>query len=237
MTRTPIWKSIAETLRHEIGAGSYRPGDKLPTEAALATRFGVNRHTVRHALADLADTGLVRSRRGAGTFVAQAPTDYPIGKRVRYRENLRAAGRAPGTRALSSATRLGNDEECDALQLAAGSPVHVFEGLMLGDGQPYGLYHSVFPAARFPTLPEVFERAQGVTAALRQFGVEDYTRAWTRLTALRASATQALHLEVAEGAPLLRSVGLSIDSAQRPVQLGRTWFAGDRITLTLSDSD
>ena len=52
MPRTPVWKSIAATLEAEIGQGHYRTGDKLPTEAALSARFGVNRHTVRRALAD-----------------------------------------------------------------------------------------------------------------------------------------------------------------------------------------
>ncbi|HHB81205.1 MAG TPA: GntR family transcriptional regulator, partial [Aliiroseovarius sp.] len=53
MTRDPIWKAIAETLAAEIARGHYAPGAKLPTEAQLARRFGVNRHTVRRATADL----------------------------------------------------------------------------------------------------------------------------------------------------------------------------------------
>ena len=51
--KTPLWQAIADTLRAEITSGHYPPGDRLPSEAALATRFGVNRHTVRHALAQL----------------------------------------------------------------------------------------------------------------------------------------------------------------------------------------
>ena len=66
MARSPIWKSIAATIGDEIAKGHYGPGDKLPTEAALSARFGVNRHTVRHALSDMAERGLVRARRGAG---------------------------------------------------------------------------------------------------------------------------------------------------------------------------
>ncbi|MEO0914084.1 MAG: GntR family transcriptional regulator, partial [Pseudomonadota bacterium] len=93
MRRTPIWKSIADTLTTEIAEGQYGPGAKLPTEASLAHRFGVNRHTVRHALSSMAEEGLVLSRRGAGVFVAQNPTDYPIGRRVRFHQNLAAAGR------------------------------------------------------------------------------------------------------------------------------------------------
>ena len=109
MTRKPIWSAIADTLTAEIGAGHYRPGDKLPTEAALSARFGVNRHTVRHALASLAEAGLVHSRRGAGVFVAQRPTDYPLGRRVRFHQNVLAAGQTPSRRITREETR-----PCDA---------------------------------------------------------------------------------------------------------------------------
>ena len=81
--RTPIWTAIAHSLRSDIAAGVYGPDDKLPTESALAARFGVNRHTVRHAIKALAGEGLVLPRRGAGGCVASTPTDYPIVRRVR----------------------------------------------------------------------------------------------------------------------------------------------------------
>ena len=58
-------------------------------------------------------------------------------------------------------------------------------------------------------------------------------RVSTRLTAVRASATQALHLHLSEGDPLLRSSGVNVDDAGTPVEYGRTWFAGDRVTLTV----
>ncbi len=79
MTRSPIWQVIAETLRAELADGRYAPGEKLPTEAQLAGRFGVNRHTVRRALSELGTEGLVWSRRGAGVFVSVPPaTENPI---------------------------------------------------------------------------------------------------------------------------------------------------------------
>lgn len=236
MPRTPIWKSIAATLSAEIGDGLYRPGDKLPTEAQLSTRFGVNRHTVRHALSALVAAGTVHTRRGAGAFVAQTPTDYPIGKRVRFHRNVAAAGRTPAKTVLSVETRPASPAEQEALALTRDAMVHAYDGLSLADDQPIALFRSVFPAARFPDLPQALARSGSVTAALAEAGVSDYTRSSTRLTAKAATATQALHLRIAEGAPILRSVGINVDAAGVPIEYGRTWFAGDRVTLTL-DAD
>jgi GntR family phosphonate transport system transcriptional regulator len=233
LPRTAIWKSIAATLAEEIARGHWGVGERLPTEAELSARFGVNRHTVRRSLAALGEEGLVHSRRGAGVFVAGRPTDYPIGRRVRFHQNLRAAGRLPEKEILTVATRLADAEEAEALDLARRAEVHAYEGLSLADGQPIALFRSVFPAARFPDLPRHLIDERSVTAALARGGVADYTRASTKLAAVPASPTQGLHLRLPEGSPLLRSVSVNIDTAGRPVEYGHTWFAGDRVTLTV----
>ncbi|MCE8556079.1 phosphonate metabolism transcriptional regulator PhnF [Ruegeria pomeroyi] len=233
MSRIPVWKTIALSLTEDIAEGRYGEGDQLPTEAQLAATHGVNRHTVRRALADLADQGLVHARRGAGVFVAARPTDYAIGKRVRFHKNIAAGGRIPGKRILTLLTRAADATEAEALGLPAGAQVHVYDGLSLADGQPIAVFQSVFPAARFPGLPEVLTETRSVTAALQRLGVADFTRVSTRLTARPASATQALHLRLNEGAPLMFSTGINVDPDGQPVEYGRTWFAGDRVTLTL----
>jgi GntR family phosphonate transport system transcriptional regulator len=233
--RSPIWKAIATSLSNDIAEGVYQQGDKLPTEAVLAARFGVNRHTVRHAMAALADKGIVFARRGAGVFVAMKPTDYPIGRRVRFHQNLTAAGRTPAKEVLLLETRTAHASEADALDLEAGAAVHVYEGLSLVENTPIALFRSVFPAERFPDMLVHLRRDPSVTAALAQSGVVDYTRASTRVNAKLATVTQALHLRIAEHAPILRTVSVNEDPDGRPLEVGRTWFAADKVTLTLSD--
>lgn len=233
MARTALWQSIATTLTAEIAAGHYRPGDRLPTEGALAARFGVNRHTLRRAVAALAADGLVLSRRGAGVFVAATPTDYALGRRVRFHRNLAASGKVPGREILSVETRASDMTEARALRLDTGAPVHVCEGLSLADGQPIALFRSVFPACRLPALPLHLRAHLSVTRALAAHGVADYTRADTRITAQIATASQAIHLRVQEGDPILRTVAINLDPAGTPIEYGMTWFSGDRITLVL----
>lgn len=231
--KTPIWQAIANALRSDLAEGRYAPGDKLPTEAALAERFGVNRHTVRHGISALVEEGLIRTRRGSGAFVAATPTDYAIGKRVRFHENLIAAGRRPEKRVLHIEERAATTGEAQALRIAQGGRVCAYHGLSLADGQPVAVVESVFPAEYLRDVAAALAAHSSITEALKTVGVTDYTRASTRLTAVRASATQALHLQVSEGDPLLKSTSVNVDEAGVPVEYGRTWFAGDRVTLTL----
>lgn len=220
-------------MTDDIAQGRYDTGDKLPAEAQLAARFGVNRHTVRRALAEMAAGGLVHARRGAGVFVAAKPTDYPIGKRVRFHQNISKGGQTPAKQILTTETRAAAAGEAAALGLSPGDPVHVYDGLSLADGQPIALFQSIFPAERFPEMLTALEETQSVTAALQRCGIEDYTRLETRITARQATATQALHLRVPEGAPILRTTGINVDAEGIPIEYGRTWFAGDRVTLTV----
>lgn len=229
----PVWAHIRATLAKEIAAGQYRPGDKLPTEAALAARFGVNRHTVRRALADLTDAGVVHSRRGAGVFVRMRPTDYAIGRRTRFHANLAEAGRIASKTVLRLETRAADAREAAALDLAPGAEVHVWEGISRADDEPIALFLSAFPAQGLPGLPEALRETRSVTAALVRCGVDDYTRHATRVSAESADAAQARHLQCAAGAPLLRTVAVNIDPDGRPVEYGRSWFAGARVQLVL----
>ena len=232
LPRTALWTSIAETLSEEIAKGHYRPGDKLPTEAQLSARFGVNRHTVRHAIQSLVQAGTVHSRRGSGVFVMVQPTDYPLGLRVRFHQNIAASGRTASRQFNRLETRGCDDAEAEALCLTAGTPVHVVEGISMADGQPIAVFRSVFPAERLPELLKHAQQNQSVTAALAACGVADYTRRSTRITARLATAVQGIALRLAEGAAILRSEAVNVDPSGQPVEYGLTWFAGDRVTLT-----
>lgn len=237
-TREPIWRQIANVLKEELAAGLYPPGARLPTEAQLSTRFGVNRHTVRRALAALAEDRLVIARRGSGVFVADAPrADYPISRRVRFQQNVVASGRTPSREVLRIETRRAAPEEATALDLPEHAQVHVFEGISLGDDMPLAHFRSVFPAERFPELPAGLRRHASVTSALRAAGLADYVRISTRVTATLAKGTRAGLMRLPEGAALLRTEAINADPDGRPIEFGISWFSGDRVALTIGPDD
>lgn len=229
----PIWKQIESELSLEVSEGRYPPGSKLPTEAELSKRFGVNRHTVRRAIAAMQTSGLLYARRGSGVYVSARPLSYPLGRRVRFHESLTAAGQTASKEILRIETIGSGAREAMALNLASGTNVIVWEGLGLADDVPVSLFQSWFPAALGPAFVETLRATRSVTAALTEAGIPDYTRASTEISAELATGLRARHLRLRDGAPVLRTVAINVDSAKNPVEYGRTWFAGDRLKLTV----
>src|SRR6516164_3089932 len=86
-----LWRRVADQLERAIADGSYPVETRLPGEIEIAQRLGVNRHTVRRALAALADRGFVRAERGSGTYVETRRLRYPISSRTRFSEIVGAA--------------------------------------------------------------------------------------------------------------------------------------------------
>ena len=97
----PLWQRIEAALREDLAGGRFGPGERLPGEHALAQRFGATRNTVRRALAEMQNAGLLRIVHGQGCFVREEPIIYEIGERTRLTENLLAQN-AQGARRLLS---------------------------------------------------------------------------------------------------------------------------------------
>ncbi|MEM7423294.1 MAG: phosphonate metabolism transcriptional regulator PhnF [Pseudomonadota bacterium] len=228
----PLWIQIRDALSREIADGRFGQGMRLPTEADLSHRFGVNRHTVRRALAAMKEAGLVTARRGSGVYVTGHAIPYKLGRRSRFTRNLHDGGH-PGTRQILRLETIPcTAEERSVLGLSVTEPVHVLEAVGIISDVPVFYGQSVLPSAGLERFPAAMSETLSITAALKACGIDDYQRDWTRLTVESAAGTMAGHLMIAEGAPLLRSVSLNRTN-NRPIEFSRTWFCADRIELVV----
>ncbi|MDR3515596.1 MAG: phosphonate metabolism transcriptional regulator PhnF [Azospirillaceae bacterium] len=228
-----VWRQIQRTLEQEIAQGRLRPGDRLPTEHELAAMFKVNRHTVRRALAELEEKGVLRVEQGRGTFVHEAILAYPLSRRTRFSANLKNAGREAGARLLSSCCVAADAAVATALGLDPGAAVVILETAGSADGRPIDNARQHFAAARFPDLVEVYGQAGTITATLRHYGVIDYERKWTRIQARMPSDAEADVLLLPRNRPVLITEALDVDSDDRPLLYGITCFASDRVQLVV----
>lgn len=231
------WRRVADDLRSRIAGGDI--GGALPSEMELAARYGVNRHTVRRALAFLSEEGIVKAERGKGTFVQRRPRRvlYPIGARTRFSENMARHSLEPAGRIIRTAMTPADDVTSAWLQCAIGTPLHRLDRLSVVDGAPMSRSTSWFSAERFPDIIEAYAETGSITKALRRSGLSDYGRAETRITAERVSADDAELLRCASDAVVLISRAVDADLEGRPIQFVCTAFLADRIELMFGSTD
>jgi GntR family phosphonate transport system transcriptional regulator len=199
----------------------------------MATRFGVNRHTVRRAIAALAQRGLVRAERGSGTFVEPKRIAYPIRQRTRFSEIVGGAGRAAGGRLVTAMVEAAVPGIAARLKLKAGTPVMRLEIIRQADRIPISAVTSWLAAARFPGAARVYGTTHSMTRTLAHFGVRDYVRKSTHISAAIAEAADAARLKVALGRPILVVESVDVDAEGCPVLTTRSRFAADRLEFII----
>lgn len=229
----PIWRQIAAELEGEIDHGVYGPGDRLPTEAALAQRFAVNRHTLRRAMSHLQEQGKVRIEQGRGTFVQNDLIDYAIGARTRFSQNVSSANRLPSKTLLRAEQVRADPAVARNLGIRKGAPVILIESVSEVDGKPIGVSTAYFPAKRFDGMIPAFRETLSITEALKACGVADYKRFSTRVTATMPGRQLAAHLQQPPTRPVLQTESINVDLDGRAIEYGITFFASDRTQLVM----
>ena len=209
-----------------------RDGALLPSERVLAERFGVARMTVRGALGELENQGLVHRVAGRGTFVRQPALTHSDIFRS-FSEEMRIRGLTPGARSFRARTRPAARAVAARLGIEPGAPVHAIERVRTADGVPMALERTNLSADRFPDLLAALGRDDYLYDLLAsRIGVRlesaEQTVAIARLT-----AAQARRLEVAEQDPAFLIERAALDSMGHVIEFGRSLYRGDRYSVRM----
>jgi GntR family phosphonate transport system transcriptional regulator len=219
-TRFPVWRLIQSDLEAEIRSGLIGPGDQLPSENELAERFGVNRHTVRMALANLAMLGLVRARRGRGVFVEDRPPEYRITRDSKWSEIERQMNAGPSGRVVGTDDRLATAAIAAHLGVAENAPLLLVETVRGASPSLLIYSYHLFEKARFAGIGEAVARTGSFTQALAEHGVDAFYRASTWLDCRMPRPREAEALAIPLDAPVMVMMYVDSDAAGRPLLYG-----------------
>jgi GntR family phosphonate transport system transcriptional regulator len=206
-----LWRQIADRIRASIAGGEYDETGRVPPEMVLASQFGVNRHTVRSALAALAQEGIVKAVQGIGTMIERKERlNFPISRRTRFNEGIGAQARETEGILLTSAEEPASEDLAHRLRLAIGAPLIRLETLRKADG-----------------------RGVSRATAFRSLGVSDYVRVTTEITASHADGEDMQDLGLSAGAIVLVTHSVNADPDGVPVQYAVSRFPADRVQFTI----
>jgi len=228
-----LWRCIADDFEQMILVGKHENGSRLPGESEIAARYGVNRHTVRRAMAELAARGLVRTERGSGTYVKTDKLDYRIGPRTRFSEVVAAAGQDAEGRLQGHRLEAASEEIAARLGLAPGAQVVRLEIVRSADRVPVSVATTWLCGARFHDAAKVFRSTRSITRMLHRFGMDRYRRKWTRIGAGFTDAVDSGRLRLSIQRPILIVDSVDVDPDDVPVLTTRGRFAADRVALVV----
>lgn len=210
--------------------GELEAGAPVPTERELAARLETSRTTVRQALSELVVEGRLVRRQGSGTYVAEPKITWPL-YLASFTEQVEASGFVPSAQVLATTRVPASAELAGQLGLPARAPVYRLERLRLADAWPIAVETSWLPAERFPGLTRQIRQHASLHAILASVYDTRLRTGEESIATAPATPREAGPLKVDVGTPMLVVSRQNFDSSGAPIELGRTWFRGDRVTL------
>jgi GntR family transcriptional regulator len=214
-------------------ASDLHPGAAMPSERQLISQYGVSRITVREAVGQLVNDGLLERVRGKGTFIAHRPVQSTL-HLASFTEEMRSLGHVPTTIVLVREERSLPSDTAAALALTAPARGFHLKRLRLADGVPVSIDDSWFAAGPYPGLLDHDLSGSVYSLAADVYGTP-IVRARQTVAAEESPDDVATLLGVRTGAPVLVFDRVSF-SAEAPVEHTRSWYRSDRYRVQMEVS-
>jgi GntR family transcriptional regulator len=218
----PLYDQIKILITQSLIAGEWRPGEAIPSEIELASRFGVSQGTVRKAVDDLAAENIVVRKQGKGTFVATHDEEHTRFRFLRIRADS-GEKEYPKSEVVECRRDKAGGDIAKVLELRPGAAVYVVKRLLIFSGRPLVFDEIVLSALLFKglTAPKLNEFKGSVYSFFEsEYGLR-MIRAEERLSAVAATEEAAQYLALPMGTPLLCVDRIAFTYGDKPVEWRR----------------
>ena len=226
----PYYFHITEWIRGLITAGKLQPGDKLPPETTLCKNLGVSRLTVRQALLNLTNEGLLYRKRALGTFVAFPKSQIPItaNRLGGFTDEMANKGLTVKSRVLAQRKVPAKNEIMRNLQLNWNDLVIEIRRVRTVNGDPIVIETSYHPYERFPELLSTDMNNRSIYQILDDKYDSLPQEAFDSIIAGVATADEADLLDIPLGAPVMRYQRIALDKNTQPMEFTLSVYRADR---------
>ena len=227
----PLYIQIAQQLSDLIKNGTYKPGDKLPSDNELTHQFGVSRITATAALDELVEMRLAYRERGRGTFVAKPLiSDFPL--YTSFTEDMIARGYQPSSVLVSFRISSPDPDTASKLKMPVGGEYYCLTRVRMANQEPVAYQQAYLPTALFPGISQDdFDQNYLYELMRKKFGLKP-TWAEAVLEARGATPVEANALGLKSGQPALLIWHISLDEHFVPLEYVRSVYHSDRFSFS-----
>lgn len=234
----PLWKQLAEQLEAVIRQGGIQPHSRIPSEEALAARFGVSRPVIRHALQNLASRGIVVKLHRKGVFVGdpKPETDFITTNLAAY-DDLVARGHKVTTKTFEFYRTAADEHERRALQLKEeDTVVRILRGFWMDD-KPVSHALVSFRGDKVPGLENFDIEGQPILRHIQQAYGRRLTRAERWLKAVLPPSQVAIDMGVRSDLPMIWVESIAYEADNSPLEYYRAHYNSEAALIHLSVID
>lgn len=227
-TFVPLYHQLKLHIEAQIQSGAWKPGDQVPSEAELGENFQVSRTTVRQALGELVNQGLLTRVQGKGTFVAHPRIRQYLTRLTGFTEDTQARRMKPTSRLVREEIAPASAQVAQELRIAEETPVIVVKRLRLADDLPVAVEISHLRQDLCPT----FQASEFADSSLYTYLTEKFnlipTTAHQDIEAIACPQAMAQLLGISKGRPILHIHRTTFDQSGRPFEQVESFYRGDR---------
>lgn len=231
----PLYYRIKSVLEERIRSGVLEPGSQLPSEADLCREFAVSRGTVRDAVRELVQSGLVERRHGKGSFVtldavfASAPMKF-----TGLLEDLYDQVRKVQVRAVEIEVGHASSRVLQALGLPPGATLTIVRRERHLDGAPFAFTVNYLPTQIGERIDPTALRTQPLLRILEEHLGIRIDRAEQTMRATLADADEARRLAIPFASPVMFAERVYFQQGDRPLQIVHSWYRADRYQFSVN---
>lgn len=221
---TPLYFQVSQRIEKAILSGELPVGSRLENEVALGGRLGLSRPTVRRAIQEIVDKGLLVRRRGVGTQVVHGQVTRNVELTSLF-DDLARGAQSPSTQLLALETVLADAKIAEQLAVKEGSPALHIHRLRLADGVPMAVMENWLPSSFVDMAAEDLTQ-HGLYQVLRARGVTmRVARQW--IGARNATTAEAAWLDIDRNSAVLTMDRTAYDDSGRAVEFGHHCYRPD----------
>lgn len=228
-----LYAVVKDKIFNSIQSGSYKIGDKIPTEAEFCNTFSVSRTTVRQALHQLELDGCIEKVQGKGTFVTQKKIQHHLfASMTTFSEFMLNQGHFPTTEVLSSDVIPAQPPIDEILNIPKKSPVTKLVRLRCADGDPVHYETAYIPWEHAPGLVND-DLEQSLFNLLRRKYHLDIRRSVERFEAILSDEVISQSLKIPVGSPCFSVTTITYTNDDIPIEYNCGILRGDFSRLVI----
>jgi len=237
---TPLYVQLKQDLFQQMNLGQLKPGQPIPSERSLCAKYRISRTTVRQALSEMINAGILSRKQGKGTFVIERRVNQGLVRIVNFERTVLDLGLKPSTQVLGNDVIPADIQMAKILDVPLTSQILKLTLLGKGDATPLVLYESYFPLQFGQRIAKKAAQLEKKGAPFSTYDLYERMGSVTprsvaqTFEAITADDRLAAIMKVRKGLPIFMITSIFQTADQRPLEFRTALYRGDRYKFHLT---